>query len=42
MNMVMKHPGTANLQSKTAAALLLACVLAGCSILGCSKTPSTI
>jgi cholesterol transport system auxiliary component len=30
------------LQSKTTAALLLACMLAGCSILGGSKTPSTI
>jgi cholesterol transport system auxiliary component len=42
MSMAMRNPGTTNLPLKTAAALLLACMLAGCSILGGSKTPSTI
>jgi len=34
MSMAMRNPGTTNLPLKTAAALLLACMLAGCSILG--------
>ena len=48
MNMVTRKQVTAKLQSNTGivrtglGGLLLACVLAGCSILGGSKTPSTI
>jgi cholesterol transport system auxiliary component len=48
MNMAMRNLKTANLPSGTGivraslGGLLLACLLAGCSILGGSKTPSTI
>ena len=48
MNMAMRNLETANLQTSTGTVraslggLLLACLLAGCSILGGSKSPSTI